>query len=176
MSLLNAIFNVYDANVSGVREQILKGTCKTILKHCRYVFFGIIFGVILYFFYPCYDFTVNGKLTPISPLKFLFIDDQTYVGLFFSTILNVFLVTQNLFGTFALNCTFLIYIDAYDGMVSLVEDDFKMFDRMWEGKGQQIAHKVAFRNILIELMDLARYMELLHFCENNNHTSFHVKL
>lgn len=159
MSLLNTICSIYKENASGIRNQILMGTCKGIFIHCKLVAFGIVFGFSLYFFYPTYNVIVTGNFTPISPLKIIFIkNDQTYIGFFFSTIVNIFLVAQNVFGTFALNCIFLAYVDVYDGMVSLVEDDFEMFDRLWDEKGQNIAdkRKRTFRNIIIELMDLAR--------------------
>lgn len=62
-------------------------------------------------------------------------------------------------GSFAASCLFLLYVDSYDGMLSLIEDDFKVFDSMWERKGQSMIRKrkLAFRNIMMELMDLARY-------------------
>lgn len=159
MSLLNFIFKVYNENITGNRELILQDTTTTIVRHRKYVSIGLIIGLGLYSCWPCYDFLFNGNLTLVSPMLIPFVDPTILVGYLTLTAVNIFAAAWAMTGTYAFSCLFLLYVGVYDGLVSLIEDDFNMFDSMWERKDAFIIskRKDAFRNIMMELMDLARY-------------------
>lgn len=158
MSLLNFIFQVYEKNATGIRENILSDTTKKIARHLKFVFAGIFFGLFVYAFYPCYDFLFNGNLTLVSPMRLPFVDNTTLDGYLILSSVNIVAAFWAVFGTYAFSCLFLSYVDVYDGMVSLIEDDFHSFDSMWKTENQLIINKriLTFRNIMLELMDLAR--------------------
>ncbi|XP_037040414.1 uncharacterized protein LOC119077335 [Bradysia coprophila] len=157
MSLLDFILKVYEVNVTGNREWILANSGKRIFYHFNCVMVGTMAGAGLYSFWPCYDFLVNGNLTTVSPLVIPFVNDEQLRGYLIATALNIGLAVFHVFGTYAMNCLFIVYVDVYDELVSLIEDDFKMFDAMSEMKVNDSKRQLAFRNIIRELMDLARY-------------------
>nr|QGW45432.1 odorant receptor 59 [Bradysia odoriphaga] len=157
MSLLNFILKVYKVNVTGNREWILANSGKTISYHFKCVIAGSVAGAGLYSFWPCYDFLVNGNLTKVSPLIIPFLNDEQLKGYLIATIINIAHVVFHILGTFAMTCVFIVYVDVYDDLVSLIEDDFKLFDAMCEKGVNDSERQLVFRNIIRELMDLARY-------------------
>ncbi len=159
MSLLNFLFKVYNENdVLGVRGRILEDTLKNISRHCRYVLGGVFFGNGLYSVYPFYDFVFNGNLTLVSPLFFPFVDHTTLKGYFVSTFCNIVLATYVIIMSYGFSCLFLTYVDVFSGLVSIIEHDLEEFDCMVETNRLCECHKDTFRNILAEMMDLARYI------------------
>lgn len=162
MTSINFVFKVYHVNISGIREQILSDTATTIYLHCRNALFAMILGLGIYACYPTYDFLFNGNLTLVSPMLIPFVNQHTVEGYLILTFVNVIAAGYATFGTYAFNCFILIYVDVCDGLVSLIEYDFKVFDSMCEFKSEIIIvnkRTLAFRNIMLELMDLARYMK-----------------
>lgn len=158
MSITKFIYKVFNDNVSGNRELILTNTTKIIATHCNYVLAGIVFGLGVFACYPFYDFCFNGRLTLVSPMIMPFVDETTLTGYLILTFVNVFPATLAVFGTYTFSCVFLTFVDFYDGLVSLVEDDFRYFDQMWKQKDpcNLMKRKLTFRNLMMELMDLAR--------------------
>lgn len=154
------IENVCNVNASGNRQLILKEATATVAGHCKVVFGGIVFGLALYSCWPCYDFLINGNYTLVSPLLMPFVDETTFKGYLILTLWNIFAASLAVCGTYSFSCGFLTYVDVYDGLLSLIEDDFKLFDAMCEKKRQSTADiSNVFRNIMMEVMDLARYLE-----------------
>lgn len=157
MSLIKFILKVYTENRSGFRELILARTVKRITRHFKILFTGLVFGVGLYSCYPCYDFIFNGNLTLVSPLIMPHVNEENLTGYLILTVMNIVAVVWNVFlCTYAVSCLFLTYVDVYAGLVSLIEEDFRMFDDMCKNKADTNKRKLAFRNITMELMDLAR--------------------
>ncbi|XP_037037213.1 odorant receptor 67d-like [Bradysia coprophila] len=156
--LMKFIENVCDINQSGYREIILRNTTATVVRHCKFVFGGIVSGLALYSCWPCYDFFINGNYTLVSPLRMPFVDETTFKGYLILTFVNIFAASVAVFGTYTYSCIFLSYVDVYDGLLSLVVDDFGLFDRMHD-KRSQFRPECAciFRNTMVELMDMARF-------------------
>lgn len=158
MSLLNFIFKVFNENVNGTRQLILVDTVKTISRHCKLSFFVVAFGLLVYGFYPFYNFYFNGNLTLICPMVLPFVDKNTLRGYLILTSEKIFNGAWAVLFTFGFSCVFLVCVDVYDGLVSLVEYDFKEIDFLWEKKEPFICEKrkLAFKNIMTELEDLLR--------------------
>lgn len=156
MSLLNFIYKTYTKKSLGIRDSILRDAIKTIYRHCRYVLLGMFNALSIYSCYPFYDFVFNGNLTLVSALLAPFVDPNTLTGYLILTVYNIVLAAWAVVFTYAFSCLFLTFVDVYAGLVSLVEYDFKLFDSMWETKEQFIRQKrkMAFRNIMMQLMDL----------------------
>lgn len=157
LSLANFIYEVANKNTEGNKHLILLETTKRIFHYFKHIIFGKFFGVSVYLFYPFYDYVVNGNLTPVSPLIFPFAADGTGRSFLISTICNLFAPGWNLFGTTAISCIFLTFVELYGTLVAFIEDDFHTLDAMWRINNKNIAERRAtFRNILMEIMDVAR--------------------
>ncbi|XP_037024325.1 uncharacterized protein LOC119066138 [Bradysia coprophila] len=157
-SLVAFIIDVFHRNKTGLRERMLFNTTQTIFQHFKVVRAAMSVGITLYSCYPLYDFFFRGNLTKVSPIMFPYLDDQVLQGYLISCALNIVWVGWSLTGVYAVSCMFLLYVDVYDALVSLVEDDLNAFDAMWETKCVDIkGRKLAFRNIVMEFMDIARY-------------------
>ncbi len=161
MSLLKFQFKIFKTNVLGNRELILEDTVQRTRRHCKYVLAGTLLGLTAYSFYPLYDCIINGNLTLISPLQVPFVDSKSVGGFLFLQVLNVCVVLWSHIFSFTFNCVLLSFVDAYDGLVYLMEDDFKTFDIMWEIKGRftEKERQTVFRNLTMELIDLAQYVD-----------------
>lgn len=150
--------NLCKINTSGNRGQILKNMTVTIVRHCKMVFGGIWFGLGVYACWPCYDFFINGNYTLVSPLLMPFVDETSLNGYLILMLVNIYTGGIAGCGTYTYSCLFLTYVDVYDGLLSLIEYDFELFDRMHNNKKRQLTTNRSglFRNIMMELMDLAR--------------------
>lgn len=158
MSLLNFLVKVYSENVAGPRERILSNTLATLSRQRIYIILVILSGMTVYSLYPCYDFLINGNLTLVSPLIIPYVDTTTLWGYFISTVSNVVCIAWSIAFQSSFSISLLVYVEVYSALVSFIEVDLKNFDNMWEIKEQGIINKrkLAFRNILIQLMDLSR--------------------
>lgn len=156
MSLVNFIFKIFRENTSGNRTFILCNIVDRLILHCKCVCAGVIFGLTLYVFYPCYDFLINGNLTLVAPMYLPFVDHTTIDGYLLVTATNIFIASWGVLGNFTFSCLFLLCVDVYDGLVSLVEDDLRLFNFLCEKNDETTKSKRrdAFKKILMELMDL----------------------
>ncbi|KAG4079239.1 hypothetical protein HA402_006962 [Bradysia odoriphaga] len=157
MSVVRFIYKVFKSNTSGQRERILSRVTKTINYHMAINVSSFLAGYVFYSAFPLYDYIFNGKLTLVSPLLVPLIDWTNLRGYFITTGFNVFAVSYCLTVCIAVSSLFFAFVDAYDGMVSLIEKDFGAFSDICEKKQCSMAYDTAFRNIMIQLMDLARF-------------------
>lgn len=157
LSLVNFIYELANKNTEGKKHLILFDATKRIFQYFKYVIGGIYLGGVVYMFYPLYDYVVNGHLTPISPLVFPFANDESIRSFLISTMFNICCPMWNSFGTVAISCLFITFVEVYGILVAFIEEDIHTFDGMWRMGNKNIAErKAAFRNVLMEIMDLAR--------------------
>lgn len=157
MSLVDFIFKLVNQNNEGQRQRILLDTASTIFYHFKLVIGGLFLGVAVYMCYPFYDYFFNGKLTPISPLIFPFANDGSTRSFLIGSMCNFVPPAWNIIGVAAVSCIFMTFVDVYASLVSLIDDDFHKFDDLWTRQHQDVnQRKVVFRNIMMEIMDLAR--------------------
>lgn len=160
-SLLKFIFKVFDENIAtGTRASILIETTTTIRRHCKLVFITVMVALAAYSCWPFYDVIVNRNMTLISPIEMPFVDGKTLVGYLILMAFNVYITVVVIAFSFCFNFLFVLLVDVYGGLISLLEEDLKVFDSMWEEKADPSItekRKATFRNILMKLMDLARY-------------------
>ncbi|XP_037037060.1 uncharacterized protein LOC119074852 [Bradysia coprophila] len=158
LSLVNVIYKMASKNTEGRRHLIIADAKKTIFHHFKHIIIGVYFGGVVYLFYPIYDYVVNRTLTPVSPLIFPFLDDDTIRSFLISTMLNVTAALVNSFGTVAVSMFFVTFVEAYGTLNTLIEDDFRTFDGMWKRGNKNIAERrAAFRNIITAIMHSARF-------------------
>lgn len=156
-SLFHFSFKLFERNSSGNRSNILSDTVDKIFYHYKLVFAGMLMGLGLYSCYPCYDLLFNGNWTLVAPLYLPFADHETLSGYILQTATVIFVTMWQIIGSYIFSCRFLLYVDVSDGMVCMVVEDFRVFDCMCEKNDPTTTSKrrVFFRNILMELMDLA---------------------
>lgn len=154
------IEQVYDSNNDGSKERadVLAENANRIACHCKYVLIGTFLGLALYSAYPCYDVLLNRQLTVVSPLATPLFDDSSLLGSIILTMINTITAGVAVVGNFTFSCVFLTIVNFYEALLSLVEDDFRTFDKMWQKKNQfdDRIRAHAFKNIMKQLMDMAR--------------------
>jgi len=156
MSLVDFIYVLANQNTDERRERIMLDTTKTIFYHFKLVVAGFSCGAAVYSLYPVYDYFFNGNLTPVSPMIFPFADDGTMRSYWIAMVCNFASPWWNIFGAVATSCIFMTFVDVYGGLVLLIENDLKKFDAMWTRKCNKKLRAAVFRNIMMEIMDLAR--------------------
>lgn len=150
---------LFERNCSGTRGQILSKTVDKISLHFKTVTAGMLAGLSLYSFYPFYDFIFNGNFTSVCPVHWPFTDHTKLQGYLIESTVGVYMATLGAIHNYAFSLLLFLYINVYDGMVSLMEYDFKEFDTMCEiNKHSTIRRRRAlFTNLTLKAMDLARY-------------------
>ena len=156
MSLVDFIYDLAKKNTEGERERILIDVTKTIFYHCKLVLLGNLGGASVYMFYPIYDYLINGKLTPMSPLIFPFAMDGSLRSYWIGMFCNIVPPAWNVLGIAATSCYFMMCVDVYGGLILLIENDFKKFDGMWTKRCNKKLRDAVFRNIMMSVMDLTR--------------------
>nr|QGW45431.1 odorant receptor 58 [Bradysia odoriphaga] len=162
MSVVRFIYKMFKCNTSGRRERILSGVTKKMNYHLAINFFSFLAGYAFYSAFPLYDYIFNGKLTLVSPLVVPLIDWTNLRGYIITTDFNVFIVSYCLTVCIAVSSLFLAFVDAYDGMVSLIDEDFGAFSDMCNQNQCSKANDAVFRNLLVQLMDLARFSQYMN--------------
>ncbi|XP_037030859.1 uncharacterized protein LOC119070557 [Bradysia coprophila] len=162
MSVVQFIYKVFKSNTSGPRDRILSRVTKIINYHMAINLSSFLAGYVFYSAFPLYDFIFNGKSTLVSPLLVPLIDWTNLRGYFITTGFNVFAVSYCLTVCIAVSSLFFAFVDAYDGMVSLIDKDFGAFSEMCKIKQCGMAYDAVFQNIIIQLMDLARFSHYMN--------------
>ncbi|XP_037041150.1 uncharacterized protein LOC119077891 [Bradysia coprophila] len=162
MSVVEFVVKVFDSNPTGPRERILMGVAKLISYHMIINLIGFATGYAIYSAFPLYDYFFLGKLTLVSPLLLPCIDPTTVTGYIITTSFNVFLVSFCLNVCISTSALFFMLVDAYGGLVSLIEHDFSEFDEISKRKHVARNSDEKMRNIMMQLMDVSRFSNYLH--------------
>nr|QGW45435.1 odorant receptor 62 [Bradysia odoriphaga] len=156
-SLVDFTFELFNKNTTGLRDRILFKTTEIIFRHFRLLLFAWSSAMISYSLFPVYDFAIRGNFAAVSPIIFPYIDDTVLRGYLISVALNIFWMAWSIGGNYGVSCMFLLTLDIYDGLVTLIESDLKEFDAICDLKSVDLnRQKAIFRNIMIEFMDIAR--------------------
>nr|QGW45429.1 odorant receptor 56 [Bradysia odoriphaga] len=156
MSVVGYMFDVLKSNATGPRQQIFVDVITKIKYHFKINIGLIVGGISFYVAFPCYNYIFNGVLTVISPLWLPIINSSTLPGYLVNTCYNVFFASFGCSICIAISCLLLVFVDIYDGLVSLVELDFATFDKIAEEMERGKVYEFRFRNLMMELADLAR--------------------
>ncbi|XP_037026580.1 putative odorant receptor 83c [Bradysia coprophila] len=157
MSVLKFIFKVFKTNSSGPRERILMDITKKIHYHLKINILGFVAGFFCYSAYPFYDCIFNGQLTLPSPVLVPGVNPNHLRGFFITNLVNMVIMLFCITICIATSSLFFVFVDAYYGLVSLIEHDFETFDKMCAQEASSRTKDVYFRNIMMGLMDLARF-------------------
>ncbi|XP_037036520.1 uncharacterized protein LOC119074480 [Bradysia coprophila] len=156
MSAVGYMFQVLNSNSTGPRQQIFVDVITKLKYHFKINIGLIVGGISFYVAFPCYNYIFNGILTVISPLWLPIINSNNLRGYLVNTCYNVFFASFGCSICVAISCLLLVFVDIYDGLVSLVELDFASFDDLCEKMERGKMYDFRFKNLLMELTDLAR--------------------
>ncbi|XP_037026631.1 uncharacterized protein LOC119067637 [Bradysia coprophila] len=157
MSLVQYIYKVLKCEASAQRERIFMNVTKNIYYHLEINVSGIFAGLVFYSAFPCYEFFFNGKLTLVSPMLLPYVNPNHIRGYLITSAYNIFVVTFSLTISIATSSLFFAFVDAYNGLVCLLEHDFGTFDVMCTKNESRRTYDVTFRNLMMKLMDLVRF-------------------
>lgn len=120
-------------------------------------------ALVLYSVYPLYDFLFNGNLTLVCPLHLPLVDDTQLKGYLIesSVSVSIFVSACGVMHNYTFSLLFVVFVDVYYGMVYMMKDDLREFDTLCEINKQHTIpqRRAMFRNITLEAMDLARYIQ-----------------
>lgn len=137
-------------------EQILSETTAMINYHTAINIGSFCAGLSFFLVVPGYEYFVHGNLMLVSPMLVPFVDSTQIKGYIITTFYNLFAVSVCICICVAVSSLFFALVDSYDGLVSLIEYDFGVFDDLCE-ENTETSHVELFRNIIMKLMDLTRY-------------------
>ncbi|XP_037039731.1 odorant receptor 67d-like [Bradysia coprophila] len=116
--------------------------------------------IIIYLFYPVKSFLIDGKLVPLVPVEFMFIDQSTLSGYI---IASCIMTTAGIYGTILttyMGLTFVLIIINYSLRVDLLEIDIEELNDMWSDTSKSTAayRRLFLRNIIRKCIDMREYV------------------
>lgn len=110
----------------------------------------------LYMFYPVKSFVIDGKLVPLVPIEFMFLDQSTKLGFFIASSILTITGMYSIFGTEYILLTFVVVVMNYAPRVDILEENFHELDELWRNTSTStLAYRHLFlKNICRKYIDM----------------------
>lgn len=119
---------------------------------------SVVLGVT-FIYYPVKSYIVDGKLVPLLPTEFMFLDQSNELDFLFANFIQVILCTYGSFGILYVGVGFIVLIKNLAPRVDIVEIDFNELDELWSDTSTStLAYRHMFlRNICLKYVDIREY-------------------